>query len=366
MPLTLTTESFTAATTGLLTSCWSGAGTSRTWVGVSGSRTSGRPRRSMASRRLLYTDRTLSGTASSTACTSADCRTWLETDGNGELASGEATIHATSSTAAAETTAPATESTTFAGSQVTWERRARPAAPATIWPSNAPARTTTSAAKTRVTVEPSIRSATAPDSWAPSTAPPRNPTIDVAETSSPCRKPERANSSARPISTRSTKDTGRSAPDRHRADLTQLHVEAALERIVTRGGDVEVDRLLVARREERDPGIDRRRSRVLREVEVVGRLLGHVHHGQPHLPGGDGEVVGGEDVVVLRLQGDLLDAVGRDRHLADPVRGRGRGTRGRRGVASAAGQQDHGGSDHGGLLAGARREPASGGGQEGP
>ena len=50
MPLTLTTEPWTAATTGLDSSAWSGAGTSRTWVGVSGSRTSGSPRRSIASR----------------------------------------------------------------------------------------------------------------------------------------------------------------------------------------------------------------------------------------------------------------------------------------------------------------------------
>ena len=118
---------------------------------MSGSRTSGSPRRSIASRSDSYTARTLSGTARSTACTSADCRTWLDTGGNGDLASGDATIHATSSTAAAETTAPAIESTTFAGSQVTRDRSARPTAPATIWPSRAPARTTTSAAKTRVT-----------------------------------------------------------------------------------------------------------------------------------------------------------------------------------------------------------------------
>ena len=53
MPLTLTTESFTSATTGLVSSAGSGAGTSRTCVGVRGSRTSGSPRRSIASRRLL-------------------------------------------------------------------------------------------------------------------------------------------------------------------------------------------------------------------------------------------------------------------------------------------------------------------------
>ena len=82
--------------------------------------------------------------------------------GNGELASGEATIQATSSTEAAETTAPATESTILAGSQVTRVRSARPAAPARICPSSAAARTTTSAANTRVTLEPSIRSATGP------------------------------------------------------------------------------------------------------------------------------------------------------------------------------------------------------------
>ena len=52
MPLTLTTESSTAATIGLFCRFGSGAGTSRTWVGVSGSSTSGRPRRSIASRRL--------------------------------------------------------------------------------------------------------------------------------------------------------------------------------------------------------------------------------------------------------------------------------------------------------------------------
>ena len=103
----------------------------------------------------------------STACTSADCRTWLDTCGNGELASGEATIQATSSTAADDTTAPATESTILAGSQVTRERSARPAAPARICPSSAPASTTTSAANTRVTLDPSIRSATGPDSCAP-------------------------------------------------------------------------------------------------------------------------------------------------------------------------------------------------------
>ena len=89
-------------------------------------------------------------------------RTWPATTGKGELASGEAIIQATSSTEAAETTAPATESTIFAGSQVTRERRARPAAPARICPSRAAARTTTSAANTRVTLEPLIRSATGP------------------------------------------------------------------------------------------------------------------------------------------------------------------------------------------------------------
>ena len=45
----------------------------------------------------------------STACTSAEFFTWLETWGNGALASGVATIQATSSTATAESTAPATE-----------------------------------------------------------------------------------------------------------------------------------------------------------------------------------------------------------------------------------------------------------------
>jgi hypothetical protein len=143
----------------------------------------------------------------STACTRADCRTWLETCGNGELASGEATIQATSSTAADDTTAPATESTILAGSQVTRDRTARPTAPARICPSSAPASTTTSAANTRVMLDPSMRSATGPDSCAPITAPPRKPRIEVEETSSPCRKPDRANSSASAISTRSTTDT---------------------------------------------------------------------------------------------------------------------------------------------------------------
>src|SRR5688572_8352574 len=143
----------------------------------------------------------------STDWTSADWRTWAATVGNGELASGEATIHATSRTAIAETTAPATESTILAGSQVTRVRSARPAAPARICPSSAPASTTTRAAKTRVMLDPSIRSATGPDSWAPSTAPTTNPTMEVAETRRPRRKPERANSSARAISTRSTTDT---------------------------------------------------------------------------------------------------------------------------------------------------------------
>jgi hypothetical protein len=143
----------------------------------------------------------------STAWTSADWRTWPATVGNGEVASGEATIQATSRTATADTTAPAAESTILAGSQVTFPRSARPAAPARIWPSSAPASTTTRAAKTRVTLEPSTRSATGPESWAPSTAPTTNPTIEVAETSSPRRNPDSAKSSASAISTRSTTDT---------------------------------------------------------------------------------------------------------------------------------------------------------------
>ena len=49
-----------------------------------------------------------------------------------------------------------------------------------------------------------------------------SPTIEVAETSSPCRKPERANSSASAISTRSTKDIGDQPAHRHRADLPEL------------------------------------------------------------------------------------------------------------------------------------------------
>jgi hypothetical protein len=50
MPRICTTDPATWSTTGLASSAWSGAGTSRTWVGVSGSRTSGSPRRSMAER----------------------------------------------------------------------------------------------------------------------------------------------------------------------------------------------------------------------------------------------------------------------------------------------------------------------------
>jgi hypothetical protein len=123
------------------------------------------------------------------------------------VASGDATIHATRRTAAAETKAPATASTSLAGSQVTRRRIARPMAPARIWPSSAPASTTTSAANTRVTVEPSIWSATGRDSCAPSTAPARNPRMDVAETISPCRNPDSAKRRASAMSTRSTTDT---------------------------------------------------------------------------------------------------------------------------------------------------------------
>ena len=61
--------------------------------------------------------------------------------------------------------------------------------------------------------------------------------IDVAETSSPCRKPENAKNSASPMSTRSTKDTV--------YPLTVIvptcpscDVEAALELVVARRGTV--------------------------------------------------------------------------------------------------------------------------------
>ena len=191
--------------------------------------------------------RTPSGTASSTACTSADCRTWLDTWGNGELASGEATIQATSSTAADETTAPATESTILAGSQVTRERSARPAAPARICPSSAPASTTTRAANTRVTLDPSMRSATRPGQLR-ARARPRPGTRG-----SRWRRPAAPAGSRRgrttgrgAISTRSTTDIG-SAPDRHRADLPELDMEAALERMLAGRRHVELDRLLLAR-----------------------------------------------------------------------------------------------------------------------
>src|ERR671920_1039340 len=49
-PLTCTTEPDTEVTTGLESRAWSGAATSGTSVGVSGSRTSGSPLRSIASR----------------------------------------------------------------------------------------------------------------------------------------------------------------------------------------------------------------------------------------------------------------------------------------------------------------------------
>jgi len=42
-----------------------------------------------------------------------------------------------------------------------------------------------------VTLEPLIRSATGPLSCAPSTAPPKKPRKDAAETMRPCRKPEK-------------------------------------------------------------------------------------------------------------------------------------------------------------------------------
>src|SRR5688572_7649496 len=183
----------------------------------------------------------------------------------------------------AETTAPATESTILAGSQVTFRRIARPIAPARIWPSRAPARTTTSAANTRVTLPPSIRSATGWDSCAPITAPPRKPTIEVAETRRPCRKPERANSRARAISTRSTTDIAiparpralsgargqpvrrrsRSPCHRHGAGLPQLRVERARERIVAGLGDLELDRHLLLGGQEVDAAVERSRKPVV-------------------------------------------------------------------------------------------------------
>jgi hypothetical protein len=122
------------------------------------------------------------------------------------LASGVATIQATSSTAVADSTAPATESTTSAGCHVTRRRTARPMAPASTCPRSAAARTTTSAAKTRVVAVPSRRSATGRDSWAPSTAPPKKPKKEVAETMTPWRNPEKAKTSASPMRTRSTID----------------------------------------------------------------------------------------------------------------------------------------------------------------
>ena len=149
-----------------------------------------------------------SGTARSTACTSADWRTWLDTCGNGELASGEATIHATSSTAAAETTAPATESTIFAGSQVTRERSARPDRAGDDLAQQRPGQDDDERGEHPGDAGPvdpvGDRARTAARR-----APRRrgSPTIEVAETSSPWRNPERANSSARAISTRSTTDT---------------------------------------------------------------------------------------------------------------------------------------------------------------
>src|SRR4051812_6974773 len=341
MPVIFTTDPDTLATTGLLSSDVSGAATSRACVGVSGSRTSGSPRRSIASRRLPYTERTLSGTARSTACTSADCRTWLATCGNGELASGVATIQATSRTAAADSTAPATESTILAGSQVTRLRTARPTAPASTCPSRAPARTTTSAANTRVTLEPLIRSATGPDSCAPSTAPPKNPRNEAAETIRPWRNPEKANSSARRMRMRSTIDTcGRLlSADRHGAGLPELDVEAALEGVLAGCGHGELDGRAVTWRQQRDLGGDRLGALAGPEPEVVGQLRGRVGHGQPDLAGCDGEVVGREDVVVLGLQGDLLDAVGIRGDLAQVAVRRRRRGRGAAAVpAAAAGQ----------------------------
>src|SRR4051812_43485074 len=319
MPVIFTTDPDTLATTGLLSSDVSGAATSRACVGVSGSRTSGSPRRSIASRRLPYTERTLSGTARSTAWTSADWRTWLATCGNGELASGEATIQATRRTAAAESTAPATASTIFAGSQVTRRRTARPTAPASTCPNRAPASTTTSATNTRVTLEPLIRSATKPDSCAPSTAPPKKPRNEAAETIRPWRKPEKANSSASTMRMRSTIDTTARLPSAHchRAGLPELDVEAALEGMIARRGHRELDRRALPGREQRDLGRDRLGPLVQGEPEVVGQLRPHVHDRQPDLPGRDGEGVRREDVVVLRLQCDLLHALGVHDHPSE-------------------------------------------------
>src|SRR3954452_18947523 len=64
------------------------------------------------------------------------------------------------------------------------------------------------------------------------------------------------------------------------------------------------------------------------EAAVVGPLRGHAAHRQPDLPRLHREVIGGEDVVVLGLQRDLLHAVGGRGDPAE-VRVGGRRRRGR-------------------------------------
>ena len=112
MPSTLTTDRWAAATTREPASRGSGAGTSRTRVGVRSPNTSGKPRVSTVSRSDSDSALACSGITPSIVLTSALFFTDEASQGSDELASGTATSQATSSTATSETTAPPMSSAT--------------------------------------------------------------------------------------------------------------------------------------------------------------------------------------------------------------------------------------------------------------
>jgi hypothetical protein len=151
-------------------------------------KTGGKPLRSRNPRSEEYSVRTLFG---STLLTARTMREWLASDarvGNGEDASGTATIQATSRTPTTPITAPSAESQ---GRRPPRMKRAFNR-PARNTPSNWPtvARTSTQTMATGICARPLARCEPIGfATWAPTTAPPKNPISEKTPTSAPLRKP---------------------------------------------------------------------------------------------------------------------------------------------------------------------------------
>jgi hypothetical protein len=164
----------------------SGAATSRAFVGVRPPNTSGKPLVSSVSRSPADSACASSGIRSLMPPRIRLLRTSLFSAGNGEDPSGTAISHATSSNATTDTTAPPASSMRCSGLFSIARRSRVPNQPASVCPSTANAKIATSDTTRRTAPSANWLAISGPI-CRPMRAPLKNPPMDSAPITNPCR-----------------------------------------------------------------------------------------------------------------------------------------------------------------------------------